>query len=99
MIEERIAELKAFDAVRFAQKACSNLAILDLMHKQGVVVDAVSAGEIHRALKVGFVAIPPPAVARSRSAPGSSSPPTSSTARPSTWSSSTTSPSTAARPT
>ncbi len=54
VIEKRIAELKAFDVVRFAQKACSNLAILALMKKHGVVVDAVSAGEIHRALKVGF---------------------------------------------
>ena len=54
VIEKRIAELKAFDTVRFAQKACSNLAILSLMKKQGVVVDAVSAGEIYRALKVGY---------------------------------------------
>lgn len=54
VIEKRIAELKAFDTVRFAQKACSNLAILSLMRKQGVVVDAVSAGEIYRALKAGF---------------------------------------------
>lgn len=54
IIEKRIAELKAFDTVRFAQKACSNLAILSLMKKQGVVVDAVSAGEIYRALKVGY---------------------------------------------
>lgn len=54
VIEKRVAELKAFDVVRFAQKACSNLAILALMRKQGVVVDAVSAGEIYRALKVGY---------------------------------------------
>jgi diaminopimelate decarboxylase len=40
--------------IRFAQKACSNLAILALMRKNGVVVDAVSAGEIYRALKVGY---------------------------------------------
>lgn len=54
IIEKRISELKAFDVVRFAQKACSNLAILALMRKNGVLVDAVSAGEIHRALKVGY---------------------------------------------
>jgi diaminopimelate decarboxylase len=54
VIEKRIAELKAFDTVRFAQKACSNLGILSLMRKHGVVVDAVSAGEIYRALKVGY---------------------------------------------
>jgi diaminopimelate decarboxylase len=35
-------------------KACSNLAILDLMRRHGVVVDTVSAGEIHRALTAGF---------------------------------------------
>lgn len=54
VIEQRIAELKVFDTIRYAQKACSNLAILALMKKQGVLVDAVSAGEIHRALKAGY---------------------------------------------
>jgi diaminopimelate decarboxylase len=53
-IVERIADLKAFDVVRYAQKACSNIAILDLVRRHGVVVDAVSAGEIHRALKAGY---------------------------------------------
>lgn len=54
MISERIADLAAFDAVRFAQKANSNLAILDLVRRRGGVVDAVSAGEIQRAIKAGF---------------------------------------------
>lgn len=54
-IEARMAELAAFDTVRFAQKACSNLHILGLMRERGVVVDAVSAGEIERALAAGFV--------------------------------------------
>jgi diaminopimelate decarboxylase len=54
VIEKRIAELKVFEVTRFAQKACSNIAILALMKKNGVVVDAVSAGEIYRALKVGY---------------------------------------------
>ncbi|MCW8128802.1 MAG: diaminopimelate decarboxylase [Planctomycetota bacterium] len=54
IIEQRIADLKGFPVIRFAQKACSNIAILSLMRKRGVVVDAVSAGEIHRALKAGF---------------------------------------------
>lgn len=54
IIERRIAELAAFPVVRFAQKACSNLAILALMKRHGVVVDAVSAGEIVRALRVGY---------------------------------------------
>lgn len=53
-IEKKIDDLKAFDVVRYAQKACSNIAILDLMRRKGVLVDAVSAGEIHRALKAGF---------------------------------------------
>ena len=53
-IVERIRDLQAFDLVRYAQKACSNIAILDLVRRHGVVVDAVSAGEIHRAIKAGF---------------------------------------------
>ncbi len=53
-IAERIAELAAFDVVRYAQKACSNLAILDLVRRHGAMVDAVSAGEIHRAMAAGF---------------------------------------------
>ena len=55
IIQQRIADLSAFDAIRYAQKALSNIAILDRMRKAGVVVDAVSAGEIKRALKAGFV--------------------------------------------
>ena len=63
-IVERIDDLRAFDAIRFAQKACSNLAILDLMRRNGVLVDAVSAGEIRRALAAGFSlhGDPPPIV-------------------------------------
>lgn len=53
-VVRRIGQLKQFDAIRYAQKACSNLAILDLMRRNGVVVDAVSAGEIHRALAAGY---------------------------------------------
>ena len=56
MIIQRIKDLAAFDVVRYAQKACSNLAILDLCRRQGAVVDAVSAGEILRAEAAGFVA-------------------------------------------
>ncbi len=54
VICQRIAALKAFDTVRFAQKACSNTHVLRLMREQGVKVDAVSRGEILRALKAGF---------------------------------------------
>jgi diaminopimelate decarboxylase len=63
-ILERIEDLRQFDAVRYAQKACSNLAVLDLVRRQGVLVDAVSAGEIRRALAAGYTAAgnPPPIV-------------------------------------
>jgi diaminopimelate decarboxylase len=54
-VVRRIGQLKQFDAIRYAQKACSNLAILDLMRRHGVLVDAVSAGEIHRALAAGYI--------------------------------------------
>ncbi|QCB46246.1 diaminopimelate decarboxylase [Hydrogenophaga sp. PAMC20947] len=57
-IRQRIADLKRFDTVRFAQKANSNLQLLRLMREQGVVVDAVSRGEIQRALAAGFTAAP-----------------------------------------
>lgn len=53
-IRARIAELSRFDTIRFAQKACSNIHILKLMREQGVKVDAVSRGEIERALAAGF---------------------------------------------
>lgn len=54
-IRERAASLKRFDVVRFAQKACSNIHILGLLREAGVKVDAVSRGEILRALKAGYV--------------------------------------------
>jgi diaminopimelate decarboxylase len=55
VIAQRISDLQAFDVVRYAQKACSSLAVLDFMRRRGVLVDAVSAGEIYRALWAGFV--------------------------------------------
>ena len=63
-IAARIAELRAFDVIRYALKACSNLAIIDLVRRHGGLVDTVSAGEIHRALAVGYCAEgdPPPIV-------------------------------------
>jgi diaminopimelate decarboxylase len=54
MIRRRCRDLAAWDTVRFAQKACSNLAVLDLIRRAGVMVDAVSTGEIHRALAAGY---------------------------------------------
>ena len=56
MIRRRCRDLAAWDTIRFAQKACSNLAVLDLIRREGVVVDAVSTGEIHRAIKAGYSA-------------------------------------------
>jgi diaminopimelate decarboxylase len=60
-IAARVAELRAFDVVRYAQKANSNLAVLDLVRRAGVLVDAVSAGEIHRALAAGYAPTGDPA--------------------------------------
>ncbi|MBS1203225.1 MAG: diaminopimelate decarboxylase [Proteobacteria bacterium] len=54
IIRAQIAKLSAFDVVRFAQKACSNIHILRLMREQGVKVDSVSLGEIERALAAGY---------------------------------------------
>ncbi|MBQ9875306.1 MAG: diaminopimelate decarboxylase [Thermoguttaceae bacterium] len=53
-IRERLESLRGFGTVRFAQKACPNLAILKLLKELGAKVDAVSAGEILRALAVGY---------------------------------------------
>ncbi len=53
-IDQRITDLSQFDVIRYAQKANSNLAILDRMRRRGVAVDAVSAGEIRRAIAAGF---------------------------------------------
>jgi len=63
-ILKRLADLAAFDHVRYAQKACSNLAVLDLLRRHGSLIDAVSAGEIRRALAAGYAVegTPPPIV-------------------------------------
>ncbi len=63
-IVNRIDDLRAFDVIRYAQKACSNLAILDLMRRNGVLVDAVSAGELERSFAAGYNphGDPPPVV-------------------------------------
>jgi diaminopimelate decarboxylase len=64
MILRRLGDLQRFDCVRYAQKACSNLAILDLLRRHGALVDVVSAGEIRRAVAAGYAAEgnPPPIV-------------------------------------
>lgn len=55
-IRTRVAALRAFDTIRFAQKANSNTHLLRLMRQEGVRVDAVSLGEIERALAAGYTA-------------------------------------------
>ena len=42
-VRSQIETLRGFDVIRYAQKANSNLAILDLCRRADVVVDAVSA--------------------------------------------------------
>ncbi|MEM1107263.1 MAG: diaminopimelate decarboxylase [Planctomycetota bacterium] len=54
VIEQRISEVQQFDTVRYAQKANSNLALLSIMRSRGVKVDAVTAGELHRAKLAGY---------------------------------------------
>ena len=53
-IRNKIQLLSEFDVIRYAQKACSNTHILRLMREEGVMVDAVSAGEIERSLAAGY---------------------------------------------
>lgn len=55
IIVDRIKQLREFDVIRFAQKSCSNIHILKLMRDNGVKIDAVSLGEIKRALLAGFI--------------------------------------------
>ena len=55
-VRERVAALKRFDTIRYAQKANSNLHLLRLMRSLGVKADAVSLGEIERAQAAGFSA-------------------------------------------
>jgi diaminopimelate decarboxylase len=54
VIRRQIAGLRSFDVIRYAQKANSNVHVLRLMRQEGVLVDAVSRGEIERALAAGY---------------------------------------------
>ena len=54
IIERQVASLRQFEVIRYAQKANANLAVLDLLRRLGVVVDAVSAGELLRAKAAGY---------------------------------------------
>jgi len=64
MIRRRLDDLRRFDRVRYAVKACSNLAVLALVRRAGALVDTVSAFEIRRALAAGYqpTGSPPPVV-------------------------------------
>ncbi len=53
-IASQMAKLRAFDRVRFAQKACPNTHILRLLRSLGAAVDCVSEGELRRAVAAGF---------------------------------------------
>lgn len=61
VIRERVASLRGFDVIRYAQKASSNVHLLELLREEGCVVDAVSLGEIERAVRAGFDAEGEPA--------------------------------------
>lgn len=58
MVASQVARLRSFDTIRFAQEACSNIHLLGMMRQAGVLVDAVSTGEIRRALHAGYEAGP-----------------------------------------
>nr|WP_246223813.1 hypothetical protein [Pseudarthrobacter psychrotolerans] len=53
-IRAQVDQLRNFDVIRYAQKAGSNIHIIRLMQELGVLVDAVSAGEVLRALTAGY---------------------------------------------
>ena len=53
-IRAHIEQLRAFDVIRYAQKAASNTHLLRLMRAEGVLVDAVSRGELERAVRAGY---------------------------------------------
>ncbi|WP_343183934.1 diaminopimelate decarboxylase [Buchnera aphidicola (Ceratovacuna keduensis)] len=53
-ILKQIKKLKKFDVIRYAQKSCSNINILKIMKENNLKIDAVSYGEINRAIQSGF---------------------------------------------
>lgn len=55
-VRANLVPLGAFDSIRYAQKANGNPALLRALARAGVGVDAVSAGEVERALAAGFAA-------------------------------------------
>lgn len=53
-VDQRFNMIKDFGTVRYALKACSNIAFLNHLRRLGAAVDCVSAGEIRRAERAGF---------------------------------------------
>jgi len=58
IVRRQLDTLRPFDRVRYAQKACPNLHMLRLLHREGALVDCVSLGELERALLAGFAPQP-----------------------------------------
>src|SRR5258706_446385 len=54
VIRAQLSKLRAFDVIRFAQKALSNIHVLRLLKAEGALIDAVSGGELERALRAGY---------------------------------------------
>lgn len=54
IIKFKVNQLRKFDVIRYAQKACSNVNILKFMKSLGTKIDSVSLGEIERSLCSGY---------------------------------------------
>ncbi|AHC73258.1 diaminopimelate decarboxylase [Candidatus Endolissoclinum faulkneri L5] len=54
IIKRQIQRLRGFDIIRYAQKANGNISLLRIIRRSGVKIDAVSDGEIARALAAGY---------------------------------------------
>lgn len=63
-IRNQLERLRKFDVIRYAQKANSNLTLLQMLRRAGVLVDAVSVGEVARAQAAGYPVSgdPPPII-------------------------------------
>ena len=58
-LRQRAKEVMAFPSafglkIRYAMKACSNAAILQVLHSEGLGIDASSGPEVHRAMRAGI---------------------------------------------
>ncbi|GAB4211648.1 MAG: diaminopimelate decarboxylase [Rhodoferax sp.] len=53
-IAAQVATLRGFDGIRYAQKANGNVHILRFMRSLGVMLDAVSVGELERGIAAGY---------------------------------------------